>query len=107
MCIHNKHNPASLQLGKVYRAMRDAKGEKHGYIRVIDEDAEGYLYPKRHFIEVAAQAPTANGSQGSRLIQPVLLGTKRSIGQGNEISARSGAGGDPPARPARPANRRA
>ena len=29
------------------------RGEKHGYIRVIDEDGEGYLYPKRHFVEVA------------------------------------------------------
>ena len=57
MCIRNKHNPASLQLGKVYRTMRDAEGEKHGYIRVIDEDAEGYLYPKRHFIEVALPKP--------------------------------------------------
>jgi len=53
MCVYNKHNPASLQLRKVYRAMRDAEGEKHGYIRVIDEDGEGYLYPKRHFVEVA------------------------------------------------------
>ena len=52
LCIYNKHNPVSLHLRKVYRAMRDAEGEKHGYIRVIDEDGDG-LYPKKYFIEVA------------------------------------------------------
>src|SRR5262245_18133837 len=52
MCIYNRHHPVTLQLRKVYRAMRDAEGEKHGYIRVFDEDGDG-LYPKRHCIEVA------------------------------------------------------
>ncbi|HEV8640817.1 MAG TPA: hypothetical protein VGV13_06950 [Methylomirabilota bacterium] len=53
VCIYNKNNPESLELRKVYRAMHDAEGAKHGYIRVIDEDGEGYLYPKRHFLQVA------------------------------------------------------
>jgi hypothetical protein len=53
VCVNNEGNPASLDLRKIYRAMRDAEGGKHGYIRVIDESGEGYLYPKRYFIEVA------------------------------------------------------
>jgi hypothetical protein len=53
MRVNNDGNPASLDLRKVYRAMHDVEGRKHGYIRVIDESGEGYLYPKRYFIEVA------------------------------------------------------
>ena len=53
MCVNNESNPESLELRKIYRAMPDVEGGKHGYIRVIDEEGEGYLYPKKHFIEVA------------------------------------------------------
>ena len=40
-------------LRKIYRAIPDAEGARHGNIRVFDESGEGYLYPKRYFIEVA------------------------------------------------------
>ena len=53
MCVNNESNPESLDLRKIYRAMPDAEGAKHGYIRVVDESGEGYLYPKRYFIPVA------------------------------------------------------
>lgn len=53
MCVNNDGNPVSLHLRKIYRAMHDIEGSKHGYIRVIDEDGEGYLYPKRYFVEVS------------------------------------------------------
>ena len=53
MCVINESNPESLDLRKIYRAMHDVEGSKHGYIRVIDEDGEGYLYPKRYFVEVS------------------------------------------------------
>ena len=53
LCVNNESNPESLDLRKIYRAMPDAEGAKHGYIRVFDESGQGYLYPKRYFIEVA------------------------------------------------------
>ena len=53
MCVDNESNPESLDVRKIYRAMPDAEGAKHGYIRVFDESGDGYLYPKRYFIEVA------------------------------------------------------
>ena len=53
ICVNNESNPESLELRKIYRAMPDAEGAKHGYIRVFDESGEGYLYPSRYFISVA------------------------------------------------------
>lgn len=53
VCVKNDGNPESLELKKVYRTLVDADAAKHGYIRVVDETGEDYLYPKRYFIEVA------------------------------------------------------
>lgn len=55
MCIDNKSNPASLILGKVYRALPDADAEPHNMLRVIDEDVsepDGYLYPISMFTPI-------------------------------------------------------
>jgi hypothetical protein len=64
ICISNKTNPASLIVGKVYRALPDAEAEAHGMLRVLDEDkteSDGYLYSASMFVpidlpEVARQA---------------------------------------------------
>jgi hypothetical protein len=53
VCIKNDGNPESLDLRKIYRTMPDADAAKHGYIRVVDETGEDYLYPKQHFVAVA------------------------------------------------------
>jgi hypothetical protein len=50
VCVYNKGYPASLELRKIYEQIPDAKAEAHGLVRVIDEDAEGYLYPANYFL---------------------------------------------------------
>ena len=64
ICIDSKSNPASLILGKVYRALPDEEAEELDLIRVVDEDStepDGYLYPALMFApievpEIAQQA---------------------------------------------------
>jgi hypothetical protein len=53
MCVDNGSNPESLELRKIYRTIPDADAASHDYLRVVDESGEGYLYPKKYFIEVA------------------------------------------------------
>ena len=57
MCVDNESNPESLDLRKIYRTMPDADAARHGYVRVVDESGEGYLYPERYFIRVALPRP--------------------------------------------------
>jgi len=45
VCVSNEDCCASLEKRKIYVALRDRVAEKHGLIRIIDESAEGYLYP--------------------------------------------------------------
>ncbi len=51
ICIENSEYPASLELRKIYAVVADAEAEKGGYLRVIDESGEDYLYPASQFID--------------------------------------------------------
>ena len=52
MCINNKAYPACLTLHKVYRVIADARGEKVGDVRIVDESGEDYLFPEEFFVTV-------------------------------------------------------
>jgi len=41
-----------LELRKVYQVLRDKRAEGEGYIRVVDESGEDYLYPESYFVFV-------------------------------------------------------
>jgi hypothetical protein len=51
LCIQNK-DCEDLEKRKIYQILPDAEAEKEGYIRVIDESGEDYLYPRSYFIAV-------------------------------------------------------
>ena len=53
VCIDNDGYMASLEKRKIYIALRDAKAEKHGLIRIVDESGDDYLYPKAFFRSIA------------------------------------------------------
>jgi len=52
LCISNEKYPVSLELHKVYRAVLDATAESDGFVRVIDESGEDYLFPRRLFVAI-------------------------------------------------------
>jgi hypothetical protein len=49
VCIKNKGYEASLEIGKLYRMIPDQEAERHGYLRIVDESGEDYLFEKRQF----------------------------------------------------------
>ncbi len=52
VCIRNRGNEASLERNKIYVIIPDRQAETDGLVRVIDEDAEDYLYPADWFVAV-------------------------------------------------------
>ena len=52
LCIANRKYPASLELLKVYRALKDDDARRDGFVRVVDESGEDYLYPKDYFVPI-------------------------------------------------------
>ncbi len=53
VCVMNDGYPASLEIRKIYVALKDTQAEAHGLMRVIDESGDDYLYPKKLFRAIA------------------------------------------------------
>jgi hypothetical protein len=51
LCIENKACE-DLEKRKIYQVLPDDAAKKDGYLRVIDESGEDYLYPESYFILV-------------------------------------------------------
>ena len=52
LCVRNRDYPASLELRKVYRLLKDEQASGHRQVRVIDESGEDYLYPQEYFVPI-------------------------------------------------------
>lgn len=51
LCIENK-DCEDLEKRKIYLVVPDYEASQEGYLRVIDESGEDYLYPQSYFILV-------------------------------------------------------
>ena len=60
ICLENK-DCDDLEKRKVYPIIPDQEAAEEGYLRVIDESGEDYLYPKSYFflIELPLEAQEA------------------------------------------------
>lgn len=55
LCVRNDA-AEDLDLRKVYEVLPDRKASQDGYLRVIDESGEDYLYPESYFIAITLPA---------------------------------------------------
>jgi len=55
LCIENR-DCEDIEKRKVYQVLPDEEAKKEGYLRVLDESGEDYLYPASYFVFV--QLPT-------------------------------------------------
>ena len=51
LCIKNDECD-DLELRKIYEVLPDVRASKEGYLRIVDESGEDYLYPESNFILV-------------------------------------------------------
>ena len=51
LCIEN-HDCEDLEKRKIYQVLADEEAPKEGYLRIVDESGEDYLYPESYFILV-------------------------------------------------------
>jgi len=51
LCIENK-DAEDLERGKVYQVLSDHEAKRTGFVRVIDESDEDYLYPESYFAPI-------------------------------------------------------
>ncbi len=51
VCVNNAEYPVSLELRKIYEVV-PGEGEPEGFLRVVDESGDDYLYPRELFIPI-------------------------------------------------------
>mgnify|MGYP000147394669 CR=1 FL=1 len=51
VCVRNEECE-DLELRKVYQILPDERAAQEGYVRVVDESGEDYLYPETYFVPV-------------------------------------------------------
>jgi hypothetical protein len=56
ICVENTGYEVDLERRKIYLVVSDVAAAKRGYIRVIDDSGEDYLYPEALFVPVALPA---------------------------------------------------
>ena len=51
LCLRND-GCEDLEIRKLYRLVPDKRAEREGYVRIVDESGEDYLYPASYFVPV-------------------------------------------------------
>jgi hypothetical protein len=51
LCIENK-DCDDLETRKIYQVLPDKEAAEEGYMRIVDESGEDYLYPSTYFVVV-------------------------------------------------------
>lgn len=51
LCVKNDACD-DLELRKIYQVLPDVRAHKDGYLRIVDESGEDYLYPESYFVLV-------------------------------------------------------
>ena len=59
LCVQNE-GCDDLEIRKVYQVLPDQAAAQDGYLRVIDESGEDYLYPAEYFVAVELPDEVAN-----------------------------------------------
>ena len=65
LCVKNEGYPASLEVRKVYEALPDPVAASRGFVRVIDESGEDYLFPTEFFVAVELSEAASRVFAGS------------------------------------------
>lgn len=52
LCVANEGNEVSLLLWKIYKVVRDDDALAEGFLRVVDETGEDYLFPEENFVPI-------------------------------------------------------
>ena len=51
VCVRNEECE-DLEIRKIYQILPDNRAARDGYVRVVDESGEDYLYPESYFVPV-------------------------------------------------------
>jgi hypothetical protein len=89
ICIEN-HGAEDLEVRKVYRVLPDKEAATSGYMRVIDDSGEDYLYPSKYFVPVELPPKAKRAWTGIRATAKRRSSPKKPLQRAGARVARSG-----------------
>ncbi|MEO1636699.1 MAG: hypothetical protein AAFS04_16645 [Cyanobacteria bacterium J06631_9] len=57
VCLNNKGYEASLEVGKIYLAIKDAEADANELVRLVDESGEDYAFSASRFYPIEVPEP--------------------------------------------------
>ena len=96
VCVNNEGNEVSLQLWKIYKPMRDNDAKSEGFLRIVDESGEDYLFPEENFVpielpnEVRKPFERAIREQRRSATLPTVSGSVKRVANTAKRTKRSG-----------------
>jgi hypothetical protein len=69
LCVENGGSE-DLEARKLYQVLPDREAAREGYIRVVDESGEDYIYPSDLFVPVRLPAAVARRLRGAAQRKP-------------------------------------
>jgi hypothetical protein len=57
VCVRNDGYEVSLERRKIYRVLPDSDAAKHGWLRIVDESGDDYLFPASYFATIELPRP--------------------------------------------------
>ena len=66
LCVRT-NGSEDLERRKVYQIVPDRAASRDGYVRVVDESGEDYLYPAEYFVPVTLPAAVVRDLEGANL----------------------------------------
>ena len=82
LCVRNEGSD-DLELRKVYQVVPDRTAAQEGYVRVVDESGEDYLYPAEYFVAVRLPAAVAE-----EFLSPLSLALQPAAGARHRTAKR-------------------
>ena len=58
-----------MERRKVYQILPDRTASRDGYVRVVDESGEDYLYPAEYFVPVSLPVSVVRDLEGVKFVQ--------------------------------------
>jgi hypothetical protein len=65
LCLDNK-DCADLERRKIYQVLPDEEAKKEGFLRIIDESGDDYLYPQSYFVPIQLPREVQDALQAAR-----------------------------------------
>ena len=88
VCVDNKGYEVSLEHGKIYQVLPDTTDADHGYVRVVDESGEDYLFDSERFYPITISQKLAKALQSPPLAKPLQLTRSRTVANTRSVRSR-------------------